>query len=124
MAPFLLVYGVSCAFTEFGPNMTPFVMPSELYPVAMRAAGHGISAGIGKLGAFIRVFLFPVLSSSFGLHRGPCCSPTAKVSVAGIKLTNVLPEAEPAAAWKTCPPAPRPRHHSHRASANLDIVPT
>jgi MFS transporter, PHS family, inorganic phosphate transporter len=48
VAPFLLVYGVSYFFTEFGPNMTTFVMPSELYPVAMRATGHGISAGIGK----------------------------------------------------------------------------
>ena len=45
VAPFLLVYGVSYFFTEFGPNMTTFVMPSELYPVAMRATGHGISAG-------------------------------------------------------------------------------
>src|SRR5712691_7766223 len=52
VVPFLLVYGVSYFFTEFGPNMTTFVMPSELYPVTMRATGHGISAGIGKLGAF------------------------------------------------------------------------
>ena len=60
--PFLLVYGVSYFFTEFGPNMTTFVMPSEVFPVTMRATGHGISAGVGKLGAFIGVFLFPVLS--------------------------------------------------------------
>jgi MFS transporter, PHS family, inorganic phosphate transporter len=61
VVPFLLVYGVSYFFTEFGPNMTTFVMPSELYPITMRATGHGISAGIGKLGAFIGVFLFPLL---------------------------------------------------------------
>ena len=61
VVPFLLVYGVSYFFTEFGPNMTTFVMPSELYPVSMRATGHGISAGVGKLGAFIGVFLFPLL---------------------------------------------------------------
>ena len=36
VAPFLLVYGVSYFFTEFGPNMTTFVMPSEIYPVSMR----------------------------------------------------------------------------------------
>jgi hypothetical protein len=53
VVPFLLVYGVSYFFTEFGPNMTTFVLPSELYPVSMRTTGHGISAGIGKLGAFI-----------------------------------------------------------------------
>jgi MFS family permease len=90
VAPFLLVYGVSYFFTEFGPNMTTFVMPSELYPVAMRATGHGISAGIGKFGAFIGVFLFPVLQSSFGL-RGTLLL-TAGVSVLGMALTFVLPE--------------------------------
>jgi MFS family permease len=90
VAPFLLVYGVSYFFTEFGPNMTTFVMPSELYPVSMRATGHGISAGIGKLGAFIGVFLFPVLNDNLGL-RGTLLL-TAGVSVAGLALTLVLPE--------------------------------
>jgi MFS transporter, PHS family, inorganic phosphate transporter len=90
VAPFLLVYGVSYFFTEFGPNMTTFVLPSELYPVDMRATGHGISAGIGKLGAFIGVFLFPLLQSSLGL-RGTLLL-TAGVSVLGFALTFLLPE--------------------------------
>ncbi len=90
VVPFLLVYGVSYFFTEFGPNMTTFVMPSELYPVSMRATGHGISAGIGKLGAFIGVFLFPVLQTSLGL-RGTLLL-TGVISLAGLALTLVLPE--------------------------------
>ena len=90
VAPFLLVYGVSYFFTEFGPNMTTFVLPSELYPVTMRATGHGISAGVGKLGAFIGVFLFPLLQTSLGL-RGTLLL-TAAVSAAGLALTLVLPE--------------------------------
>jgi len=90
VAPFLLVYGISYFFTEFGPNMTTFVMPSEIYPVAMRATGHGISAGVGKLGAFIGVFLFPLLETGLGL-RGTLLL-TAGVSVAGLALTLVLPE--------------------------------
>ena len=90
VAPFLLVYGISYFFTEFGPNMTTFVMPSEVFPVTMRATGHGISAGVGKLGAFIGVFLFPVLSASLGL-RGTLLL-TAGVSVCGLLLTLVLPE--------------------------------
>jgi len=90
VVPFLLVYGVSYFFTEFGPNMTTFVMPSELYPVTMRATGHGISAGIGKLGAFIGVFVFPLLQTSLGL-RGTLLL-TAGVSVLGFALTLVLPE--------------------------------
>jgi PHS family inorganic phosphate transporter-like MFS transporter len=90
VVPFLLVYGASYFFTEFGPNMTTFVMPSELYPVSMRATGHGISAGVGKFGAFIGVFLFPVLQTSLGL-RGTLLL-TAGVAVLGFALTLVLPE--------------------------------
>ncbi len=88
--PFLLVYGLSYFFTEFGPNMTTFVLPSELFPVSMRATGHGISAGVGKFGAFIGVFLFPILQTSLGL-RGTLLL-TAGVSVLGALLTLVLPE--------------------------------
>ena len=90
VAPFLLVYGVSYFFTEFGPNVTTFVLPGELFPTQVRATGHGISAGIGKFGAFIGVFLFPVLQSSLGL-RGTLLL-TAGVSVLGALLTLVLPE--------------------------------
>jgi PHS family inorganic phosphate transporter-like MFS transporter len=90
VAPFLIVYGISYFFTEFGPNMTTFVLPSELYPVSMRATGHGISAGIGKFGAFVGVFLFPILQTSLGL-RGTLLL-TAGISVLGMLLTLVLPE--------------------------------
>jgi len=90
VAPFLLVYGISYFFTEFGPNVTTFVLPGELFPTSARATGHGISAGIGKFGAFVGVFLFPVLQGSLGL-RGTLLL-TAGVSVLGALLTLVLPE--------------------------------
>jgi PHS family inorganic phosphate transporter-like MFS transporter len=90
VAPFLIAYGISYFFTEFGPNVTTFVLPGELFPTRVRATAHGISAGVGKLGAFIGVFLFPVLQSSLGL-RGTLLL-TAGVSVLGALLTLVLPE--------------------------------
>jgi MFS family permease len=90
VVPFLLAYGISYFFTEFGPNVTTFVLPGELFPTRLRATGHGISAGIGKLGAFIGVFLFPVLQGSLGL-RGTLLL-TAGISVLGALLTLVLPE--------------------------------
>ncbi len=88
--PFLAVFGISYFFTEFGPNMTTFVLPGELYPVSVRATGHGISAGIGKFGAFVGVFLFPILKDSFGL-RGTLLL-AGVISVAGFLLTLTLPE--------------------------------
>jgi len=90
VAPFLLIFGLSYFFIEFGPNTTTFVMPSEVFQVDMRTTGHGIAAGIGKLGAFIGVFLVPVLQKGIGL-RGMLG--VAGVSAAlGFLLTLVLPE--------------------------------
>ncbi len=90
VVPFLLAYGISYFFTEFGPNVTTFVLPGELFPTSVRATGHGIAAGVGKLGAFIGVFLFPVLQHSLGL-RGTLLL-TAGISALGALLTLVLPE--------------------------------
>jgi MFS transporter, PHS family, inorganic phosphate transporter len=90
VVPFLLAYGISYFFTEFGPNMTTFVLPGELFPTRLRATSHGISAGVGKLGAFIGVFLFPFLQASLGL-RGTLLL-TAGISVLGALLTLILPE--------------------------------
>ncbi|MHB8393368.1 MAG: MFS transporter [Candidatus Dormibacteria bacterium] len=89
-APFLVLYGISYFFTEFGPNTTTFVMPSELYPVSARTTGHGISAGTGKVGAFIGTFTFPVVLSTLGLS-GVMLIATS-TAVAGILVTFLLPE--------------------------------
>jgi nucleotide-binding universal stress UspA family protein len=51
VAPFVILFGASYFFTEFGPNMTTFVYPAEIFPVEVRTTGHGISAAAGKLGA-------------------------------------------------------------------------
>jgi PHS family inorganic phosphate transporter-like MFS transporter len=88
--PFLGVYGVSYFFSEFGPNTTTFVMASEVFPISLRTTGHGISAGIAKVGAFIGVFVFPLLAASLGL-RGTLTL-TAGLALAGLGLTLVLPE--------------------------------
>ncbi len=90
VAPFIAIFGVSYLFTEFGPNMTTFVLPSEVFPVHMRTTGHGVAAGIGKLGAFVGVFLVPQLAQHIGL-RG-LLYVAGGAAVLGFLLTNVLPE--------------------------------
>ena len=89
--PFLLVYGVSYFFTEFGPNVTTFVYPAEIFPVMVRTTAHGIAAALGKVGAFIGAFAFPYLLSNF--HLQGAMAAAAIVSVAGLALTIfTLPE--------------------------------
>jgi PHS family inorganic phosphate transporter-like MFS transporter len=90
VAPFLAIFGLSYFFVQFGPNMTTFVLPSEVFPVRARTTGHGVAAGIGKLGAFIGVFLVPALQKSIGLRLMLIVSAAAAICGAG--LTLLLPE--------------------------------
>jgi MFS transporter, PHS family, inorganic phosphate transporter len=89
--PFLLVYGLSYFFTEFGPNVTTFVYPAEIFPVMVRTTAHGIAAALGKVGAFIGAFAFPYLLVNF--HLQGAMAAAAVVSLAGLVLTVItLPE--------------------------------
>jgi hypothetical protein len=56
----------------------------------MRTTGHGIAAGVGKLGAFIGVFLVPVLDKSIGL-RGMLLVAAGSAGL-GYLVTLLLPE--------------------------------
>jgi len=40
VAPFLAILGLSYFFIQFGPNMTTFVLPSEVFPVSVRTTGR------------------------------------------------------------------------------------
>lgn len=90
---FLLVYAVSYFFIEFGPNVTTFIFPAEVFPVEVRGLGDGISAGSGKLGAFIGAFLLPLLI--LHLQLAGTMAILAVVSLLGALLTiYALPETK------------------------------
>lgn len=88
VAPFLLLYGISYFFTQYGPNTTTFVYPTELFPVRVRTTGHGLAAAAGKCGAFIGTFLFPVLLASIGLNKTELV--VGFVCLTGLAVTLVL----------------------------------
>lgn len=91
--PFVVIYGLSFFFTEFGPNATTFVYPSEIFPVKVRTTAHGIAAAMGKLGGFAGVFLFPYLMAWRGLAASELTASAA--SVAGLVATLLfLPETK------------------------------
>jgi len=90
VVPFLLVFGLSYFFVEFGPNTTTFVLPSEVFPVSMRTTGTVsplVSASsVHSLGSS----WFHSCSGTSGCAA--CFSVAACASVLGFSLSLVLPE--------------------------------
>ncbi len=87
---FVAIYGVSYLFINFGPNATTFLIPSEIYPTSIRAKGHGISAAVGKLGAFVGAFTLPLVLASKGMSYVMVIM--SVVSFCGILTTMLIPE--------------------------------
>ncbi|KAH0974502.1 hypothetical protein GBA52_016401 [Prunus armeniaca] len=50
---FMVLYGLTFFFANFGPNTTTFIVPAELFPARFRSTCHGISGAVGKVGAII-----------------------------------------------------------------------
>ena len=87
---FVLIYGLTYFFVNFGPNTTTFLVPSEVFPTSIRAKGHGLSAATAKVGAFIGAFFLPHMLHAKGLHF--TLAMMAIVCVAGMGFTLLLPE--------------------------------
>ena len=85
IAIFLTLYGLSYFFAEFGANTTTFLLAAEVFPVNLRTTGHGYSAGVAKIGAFIGAFIFPIILKTLGLDKTLVL--TSVFSVVGILLT-------------------------------------
>ncbi|KAI8325148.1 MFS general substrate transporter [Martensiomyces pterosporus] len=52
-AGFIVLFALAQLFQNFGPNVTTFVIPGEVFPTRFRSTAHGISAAAGKLGAIV-----------------------------------------------------------------------
>ncbi|CAI0381517.1 unnamed protein product [Linum tenue] len=52
-AGFIILYGLTFFFANFGPNTTTFIVPAELFPARLRSTCHGISGATGKIGAVV-----------------------------------------------------------------------
>ena len=50
-----------------GPNLSTYTIPSEVFPVRLRASGHGLATGCGKVGATAGVLFFPIVQDHLGL---------------------------------------------------------
>jgi PHS family inorganic phosphate transporter-like MFS transporter len=55
---FVALYCLANVFTDFGPNVTTFVIPGEIFSTRYRSTAHGITAACGKLGAIVSQIIF------------------------------------------------------------------
>ena len=75
----------------FGPVATVFLLPSEIFPTAIRTSCVGISAAFGKVGAILGVFLIPVFEPAIGISAVFVIC--AGVALLAIAVTHVcIPE--------------------------------
>jgi nitrate/nitrite transporter NarK len=53
--------------TNIGPNSQTYLLAGEVFPTNLRGKGAGLAAAVGKVGAVLTAFLFPVLLAGFGV---------------------------------------------------------
>jgi MFS family permease len=88
---FVALFAASYFFIEYGPNETTFVYGSEMFPATIRGMGDGISASMGKFGAFLGGLCVPPLLRVAGISG--VMGAMAIVSLGGAMLTILaLPE--------------------------------
>lgn len=75
-------------FLNAGPHLITFIIPSQIYPVADRGAGAGISAALGKLGGIVGVLFMPLLLKLGGLTLA--LSVTIGILLVGGFVTAIL----------------------------------
>lgn len=75
-------------FLNAGPHLITFILPSQIYPVADRGAGAGISAALGKLGGIVGVLFMPLLLKLGGLTLA--LSVTIGILLVGAFVTAIL----------------------------------
>lgn len=80
-----IIYSLTFFFSNFGPNSTTFILPSESFPMHVRASMNGFSAASGKFGAAIGTYCFKPLAGAIGVPSvmGIC----ALVSLVGLGVT-------------------------------------
>ncbi|KAH7913193.1 major facilitator superfamily domain-containing protein [Hygrophoropsis aurantiaca] len=66
IAAFAVVYGIFLSFGEFGPGNCLGLLAAKTGPTAVRGQYYGFAAAVGKIGAFIGTWVFPLIVDRFG----------------------------------------------------------
>jgi len=81
----LLLYGLTFFFSNFGPNSTTFILPSETFPSNIRSTLNGFSAAMGKAGATLGSAAFKPMADALGLQLTMVVC--AAVALCGLLIT-------------------------------------
>lgn len=55
--------------TNLGPNAQPYLLAGEVFPTHLRGLGAGFAAAMGKVGAVLTAFFFPMPLADWGAQR-------------------------------------------------------
>ncbi|TMW65877.1 hypothetical protein Poli38472_003642 [Pythium oligandrum] len=67
-APLLLtLYALTFFFSNFGPNVSTFCLPAEIFPADVRVKLNGIAAASGKIGATVGAAMFGMIEKDAGV---------------------------------------------------------
>ncbi|OQR86457.1 inorganic phosphate transporter [Achlya hypogyna] len=82
-----VMYALTFFFSNFGPNVSTFSLPAELFPTEVRVQLNGMSAAAGKLGAAVGAYLYGLIQAQYGVSMVLIVS--GVVSVLGFAITYV-----------------------------------
>ncbi|CAK9117905.1 unnamed protein product [Durusdinium trenchii] len=78
----LFVYGLTYFFSNFGPNSTTFILPSESFPQHVRSSLNGFCAAMGKTGAVVGSSMFkPLITAAGTSFVFICCAVCALLGI-------------------------------------------
>ena len=66
---FVFLYCLANFMQNFGPNVTVFIVPGEVFPTRYRSTAHGFSAACGKTGAVVAQCGFSKLKDIGGPNK-------------------------------------------------------
>ncbi|KAJ1946910.1 hypothetical protein FBU59_001938 [Linderina macrospora] len=96
IAAFVVLFAMAQFFQNFGPNVTTFVIPGEVFPTRFRSTAHGISAAMGKLGAIVAQGGFMMLKDNGGKNAfiNRLLQIFALFMLVGLGFTFLIPETK------------------------------
>lgn len=66
VAAFVVIYGIFLAFGEIGPGDNIGLLAAKTSATSIRGQYYGIAAAVGKTGAFIGTYVFPIIQARAG----------------------------------------------------------